>query len=232
MRTGATLSCLAVAAILTGCGSSTTTTPVTALAAVTTTATTTTAATPTESSSALSSPDGVPAYEPSTVVNEAPGSLRIISPESVTRVGAYYASTFAGEGWVIVSKTVTFGGASFTVSENGQEATVSVYPTTSGSGVLISSSGLSSLDGVPVYQPSAALSQGPTSLRIISGESVRRVGAYYVSTFAGEGWVILSRTVTPHSASFTVEKNGQGATVAVSPYGAGSTVLISGHTLP
>ena len=97
MRTGATLSCLAVAAILTGCGRQHhTTTPVTALSAVATTATTattTTAATPTESSSALSSPDGVPAYEPSTVVNEAPGSLRIISPESVTRVGAYYAST-------------------------------------------------------------------------------------------------------------------------------------------
>jgi hypothetical protein len=133
---------------------------------------------------------------------------------------------------VILSKTVALGGASFTVRENGHEATVAVYPTASGSGVLISSSGLSSLDGVPVYQPSAVLSQAPTSLRIISEESVTHVGAYYTSTFAGRGWVILSRTITPYGASFTVKKNGRTATVAVSPYGAGSAVLISSSTLP
>jgi hypothetical protein len=147
---GASLSCLAVATILAGCGSSTPTTPVTTptTTTTTTTPTTTTATTPIESSSALPGADGVPVYEPSTVVNEAPGSLRIISSESVTRVAAYYASTLASEGRVVVSKTVTFGGAGFTLRENGQEVTVAVYPRASGSGVLISSNDLSSLLGV------------------------------------------------------------------------------------
>jgi predicted cupin superfamily sugar epimerase len=235
MRTGIALSCLAVAAILTGCGSSSGTTTVTAPAEAATTATpstATTAAAPGTSSSVFSSPDGVPAYQPSTIVSEGPGSLRIISDESVTQVGAYYASTFSSEGWVLVSKTVTPGGASFTLHENGQEVTVAVYPTASGSGVLISSSGLSSLDDVPVYQPSAILSEGPTSIRVISDNSVTQVGAYYASTFRSGGWVIVSKTVTPYSASFTVKKSGQAATVAVYPNGAGSAVLISSYTLP
>jgi hypothetical protein len=235
MRTRITLSCLAVAAILTGCGSSTTTTAVTAptaAVAAATPSTATTAATPSTTSSVFSGPDGVPAYQPSTVVSQWPGSLRIISADSVTQVGAYYASTLSSGSWVIVSKTVTPDGASFTVHEHEQEATVAVYPTSSGSGVLISSNGLSSLDGVPVYQPSAALSQAPGSIRLISGESVTRVGAYYASTFSGGGWVIVSKTVTPDTARFTVKKNGQGATVAVFPYGAGSAVLIARYTLP
>ncbi len=141
MRTGITLSCLAVAAVLTSCGSSTTKTLTASAAAVTTAtrSTATTAATPSTRSSAFSGQDGVPAYQPSTVVSEGPTSLRIISPESVPQVSAYYASTFTGEGWVLVSKSVALVGAGFTVHQNGQEVTVAVYPTASGSGVLISS---------------------------------------------------------------------------------------------
>ena len=146
MRTGIALSCLAVAAILTGCSSGSTTTRTAPAKAATaaTPSTATTAAAPSTSTSSLSGPDGVPAYQPATVVSQWPGSLRIISDDSVTQVGAYYASTFSGEGWVLVSKTVSPGGASFTLHKNGQEVTVAVYPTPSGSGVLISSSGLSS----------------------------------------------------------------------------------------
>ena len=159
-----------------------------------------------------------------------PGQLRIISADSVTKVGAYYASTFGGGGWVVVSKTVTPFGASFTVYANEQIVTVGVVPRTNGSGVLISWDGLYSLHGIPIYQPSVVLSQAAGSLRFISGDSVTQVGAYYASTFGG-GWVVVSKTVTPHSARFTVRKNGQGATVAVFPYGAGSTVLIARYTL-
>lgn len=229
MRTGIVLSCLAVAAILTGCSSAGTTASTASAKAATaaTPSTAATAAAPSTSSSSLSGPDGVPAYQPATVVSQWPGSLTIISDDSVARVGAYYASTFSGEGWVLVSKTVTPGGASFTLHKNGQEVTVAVYPTASGSGVLISSSGLSSLDDVPLYQPSAVLSEGPTSITLISQKSVTQVSAYYASTFSGGGWVIVSKTVTPHSASFTVKKNGQGATVTVYSNGAGSAVLIS-----
>ena len=235
MWTGIMLACLAVAAILTGCGGSSTTATVTTPTAAATTATPSTAtiaANPRASSAPFSGPYGVPAYQPSTVIDQLPGQLRIITADSVTRVGAYYASTLTGGGWVIVSKTVTPAGASFTVHANGQVVTVGVYPTTTnGSGVLISIDGPYSLHGIPIYQPSAVLSQAAGSLRVISGESVTRVGAYYASTFSGGGWVVVSKTVTPHSARFTVRKNGQGATVAVFPHGAGSAVLIARYTL-
>jgi hypothetical protein len=231
MWTVITLACLAVAAILTGCGGSsataTATTP-TAAATTVTASTAATAANPSPSSATFSGPDGVPVYQPSTVIDQLPGQLRIISADSVTKVGAYYASTLTGGGWVVVSKTVTPYGASFTVHANEQVVIVGVYPTTNGSGVLISTDSLNSLHGIPIYQPSAVLSQAAGSLRLISGDSVTRVGGYYASTFSGGGWVVVAKTVTPHSARFAVRKNGQGATVAVFPYGAGSAVLITG----
>jgi len=217
-----------------GCGGGSTKATVTTPTAAATTATpstATTAANPSTSSAPFSGPDGVPVYQPSTVIERLPGQLKIISADSVTRVGAYYASTLTGGGWVIVSKTVTPHGASFTVHANEQVVTVGVYPTTNGSGVLISRDGLYSLHGIPIYQPSVVLSQAAGSLRLISGESVTQVGAYYAATFSGGGWVVVSKTVTPHSARFTVRKNGQGATVAVFPHGAGSAVLIARYTL-
>jgi len=231
--TGITLACLAVAAILTGCGgSSTTATVITPTAATTATpSTATTAATPSTSSAPFSGPGGVPVYQPSTVIERLPGQLKLISADSVTRVAAYYASTLTGGGWLIVSKAITPDGASFTVYANEQVVTVGVLPKTNGSAVLITIDGLYSLHGIPIYQPSAVLSQAAGSLGFISGESVTQVGAYYASTFSGGGWVVVSKTVTPHSARFTVRKAGQGATVAVFPHGAGSAVVIAHYTL-
>jgi hypothetical protein len=142
MRTTTALSCLAVAALLlTACGSSssTTSTKTVAAPAAPAPAAPTAQATPTAPSSSSSNPDGVPTYKPSTVVSQAPHSLIIASPESVSKVSAYYSSAFSGGGWVIVSKTVTPYSGSFTVSKNGGGATVVVSPKGSGSTIAISS---------------------------------------------------------------------------------------------
>jgi hypothetical protein len=155
MRTTTALSCLVVAALLlTACGSSssaTSTKTVAAPAAPTAPAapaaptapaapaTPTAPTAPTAASSSSSNPDGVPTYKPSTVVSQAPHSLIIASPESVSKVSAYYSSAFSGGGWVIVSKTVTPYSGSFTVSKNGGGATVVVSPKGSGSTIAISS---------------------------------------------------------------------------------------------
>jgi hypothetical protein len=152
MRPGTMLSCLAVATLLvTACGSSSSTTatktvaapaPATTQTHATATAAppaTTTTATPSTSASSSSNPDGVPTYEPSTVVSRAPHSLILSSPESVSKVSAYYSLAFSGNGWAIVSKTVTPYSGSFTVSKNGGGASVVVSPKGSGTTIAISS---------------------------------------------------------------------------------------------
>jgi hypothetical protein len=55
-----------------------------------------------------------------------------------------------------------------------------------------------------------------------------KVGSYYSSTFAGGGWVTLSKGVTRRSVGFTVKKGSQRATVEVSAKGSGSSIII--HT--
>src|SRR5881392_1054269 len=102
MWTAIMLACLAVAAILTGCGGSSTTATVTTSTAAATTATlstATTAANPSTSSAPFSGFDGVPVYQPAAVIDQLPGQRRIITADAVTRVGAYYAPTLTGGGW-------------------------------------------------------------------------------------------------------------------------------------
>jgi hypothetical protein len=109
-------------------------------------------------------------------------------------------------------------------------ATAATTPATTATSSPASTSSSSGLDGVPAYQPSSTVSRAPHSLIIASPDSVTKVGSYYSSTFAGGGWVTVSKTVTPYSASFTVKKGGQGASVVVSPKGSGSSVAITSYT--
>ena len=143
MRIRILLSCLAVAAVVvTGCGSSSSssssTTTVTAPAATATTTATATAPAATATTVAPSTSgrasaggsrsglDGVPAYEPSSVVSRAPRSLVLMSTDSVAKVGSFYVREFSGGGWQTVSKVLLPASASFTVKKNGTGATVSV----------------------------------------------------------------------------------------------------------
>jgi hypothetical protein len=150
MRTPIALCCLAFATTaVAGCGSSSTTTTTTATTTkvtATVTSPSTTAApsapppvTVRKSTTAASSGiDGVPAYEPSTVVSHGAHSLVLTSTDSTGTVGAFYAAKLSGDGWVTVSKTVDPTHANFTVKKNGQGATVAVAPAGSGSSISIS----------------------------------------------------------------------------------------------
>jgi hypothetical protein len=66
-------------------------------------------------------------------------------------------------------------------------------------------------------------------LVISTPDSVTKVASYYSSAFAGGGWVTVSKTVTPYSASFTVTRGSQGGTIVVSPRGSGAQVAISSY---
>lgn len=150
MRALPLLCCLSFAVcVVAGCGSSssstTTTTTHTVTTAVTTpagtaTVTHTVAVTPTTSTTSASSGlDGVPAYEPSSVVSHGAHSLVLTSKDSTGQVGAFYAAKLSGDGWVTVSKTVDPTHANFTVKKNGQGASIAVAPAGSGSSISISS---------------------------------------------------------------------------------------------
>jgi hypothetical protein len=149
---------LAAAATVAGCASSssTTTTTQTTTTAIapatgtpTTAAPTTTTAPPSTSASSTSTPqssagsgsassvEGVPAYQPSSVVSQAPHSLVLTSPDSVTKVGAFYSSTFAGNGWATVAKSVSRFSATFVVKKGNESVSLVVAPHGSGSNVAI-----------------------------------------------------------------------------------------------
>ena len=79
----------------------------------------------------------VPVYKPSTVVSKHGGSIVLTSPDSLTKIGSYYKGVLAKDGWQLRTATVTAGSASFSAHRTGEGATVSVYPSGSGSGISI-----------------------------------------------------------------------------------------------
>ena len=76
-------------------------------------------------------------YNPSTVVSKHGGSIVLSSPDSVTKIGAYYKGVLAKGGWQVQSATVTAASASFSAHRTGEGVTISVYPQGSGSGISI-----------------------------------------------------------------------------------------------
>jgi hypothetical protein len=106
MRVRIVVPLLAVVAVLTGCGSSSSSNTVTTVTATAPAGQPSTATAPATGATSSSS-EGVPTYQPSSVVSQAPHSLVISTPDSLSKVSAYYSSTFGGGGWTIVSKTVT-----------------------------------------------------------------------------------------------------------------------------
>jgi hypothetical protein len=80
----------------------------------------------------------LPDYQPSTMVSQTATSSVLTSPDSVTKVGAFYAGVLAKDGWQVVSSSVGSLHASFTVARDHQGASISVYPRLGGSGISIS----------------------------------------------------------------------------------------------
>jgi hypothetical protein len=133
------LGSIAAVALLAGCGSSPSSAPAAASGSTHAAATRAPATATTPKSSAPASSSGkVPVYKPASVVNNAPHSLILSTPDSPTKVSAFYSSQLGGHGWTTVSKTVTPTSASYTVKKHGRGASVVVSPKGSGSTVSIS----------------------------------------------------------------------------------------------
>jgi hypothetical protein len=80
----------------------------------------------------------LPDYQPSTIVSKTSTSTVLTSPDSVTKIGAFYAGVLAKDGWHVISSSAGSFHASFSVSHDHQGASISVYPRSGGSGISIS----------------------------------------------------------------------------------------------
>jgi hypothetical protein len=80
----------------------------------------------------------LPDYQPSKLVSKTSTSTVLTSPDSVAKIGAFYADVLAKGGWQMISSSVGSFHASFTVSHDHQGASISVYPRWGGSGISIS----------------------------------------------------------------------------------------------
>jgi hypothetical protein len=88
--------------------------------------------------SAGESNEPVPDYQPGSVVSKSRYSTVLTSPDSVSKIGAYYQDVLAKGRWQLRSSSNTPYSASFTAHRANEGVTVSVYPRGSGSGVSIS----------------------------------------------------------------------------------------------
>jgi hypothetical protein len=93
-----------------------------------------------DTSAAASTPgaEGLPEYQPDTVVSKTSTSTVLTSPDSVTKIGSFYAGVLAKDGWQVISSSAGAFHASFTAARGHQGASISVYPRFGGSGISIS----------------------------------------------------------------------------------------------
>jgi hypothetical protein len=85
------------------------------------------------------SPTGkLPAYHPSTVVSESSSTTVLKSPDSVSKIGAFYRNALANGGWDTTSSSMGSFHASFTAHRAHEGVSISVYPRFGGAGISIS----------------------------------------------------------------------------------------------
>jgi hypothetical protein len=82
--------------------------------------------------------ESLPEYRPGTLVSKSPTSTVLSSPDSVTKIGAFYADVLAKDGWQVISSSAGTAHASFTAARGHQGTSISVYPRSGGSGISIS----------------------------------------------------------------------------------------------
>ncbi|WP_189313963.1 hypothetical protein [Streptomyces brasiliensis] len=64
-----------------------------------------------------------------------------------------------------------------------------------------------------------------------SGDSVSKVGSFYVDTLAREGWKTVSKYQGQFSANIVAKRGKEGVTVQASPTGSGTSISISKYPL-
>lgn len=80
--------------------------------------------------------DGIPFYQPSTIVSQTSDSAVLSSSGQVSKVTAFYVHVVDTEGWTVVSKSITAHSGNLTIKKSGHGATISISP--SGSGTVVS----------------------------------------------------------------------------------------------
>jgi hypothetical protein len=153
----------------------------------------------------------------------------MIPPEMRTRI--VLSSLALAASLVVGCGSSSSNGTTTTVTAPATSAAPAA-PTTTTATSTTSSGSTSGVDGVPAYQPSDVVSQAPNSLVLSSTDTAAKVGAFYAAKLTKDGWVTVSKAVTPTSVSFAVKKSGQGASVVVATSGSGSSVSISTHPQP
>jgi hypothetical protein len=104
----------------------------------------TSAATPASSASGTpakadaSTTGKLPDYHPSTVVSDSGTTAVLKSPDSVTKVGAFYRNALSSGGWDTTASSMGSFHASFTAHRAHEGVSISVYPRFGGSGISIS----------------------------------------------------------------------------------------------
>ncbi|MEZ5149992.1 hypothetical protein ACFWDA_21710 [Rhodococcus zopfii] len=89
-----------------------------------------------------------------------------------------------------------------------------------------------SVGGIAVYQPSTEISRALGSAVLTTSDPLEKVSDFYVGSVDREGWQSVSRSITPHSTSLTVRKDGKGASISVSMGGDGTLISISTYPSP
>lgn len=85
---------------------------------------------------------------------------------------------------------------------------------------------------IPIYQPSTLVSQSMGSTVLSSTDSVGKVSDFYLAAVDKGGWQIVSKSVTPYSASLTVKRSGRGASISIATSGPGTVISISTYPSP
>ncbi|OOL31337.1 hypothetical protein GQ85_14300 [Rhodococcus rhodochrous] len=80
--------------------------------------------------------DGIPAYQPSTLVSRAIGSTVLTTSDPIEQVSTFYLDFVDREGWQTISESVTPYSTSLTIRKPGEGASISV--SSGGDGTLVS----------------------------------------------------------------------------------------------
>ena len=70
--------------------------------------------------------EGIPYYQPSTLVSQSTGSTILGTQDPISKVAAFYSHVVDTGGWTVVSRAVTQNGASFTIKKSGKGASIAV----------------------------------------------------------------------------------------------------------
>ena len=95
------------------------------------------------------------------------------------------------------------------------------------SATVIALGGSTTEHGVPNYVPSQVVSEVPGHTTLRSSDSVEKIAAFYQNVIRTGGWNTVWDSITAPSASLTIKRGHQGASILISTSTSGRLVSIS-----